>query len=124
MSLAKDVENDTNTKSFGVGKMSEYFWVPEQAIFDYAEDATEFMDLGPGCLVASHVAYDSLKAREAQLLEAIRVMREELKHISQSEPACSPCRGYFGDDLTEHFRESSKKALKAADKILNPGGVE
>ncbi len=50
-------------------KPREYFWVPERAIFDSGGDACEFMDLGPGCLVASHVAYDDLK-RDHQALQA------------------------------------------------------
>lgn len=41
--------------------MKEYFWVPEEAIFDSAADATEFKELGAGTLVANHVAYDKLK---------------------------------------------------------------
>lgn len=43
--------------------MSEYYWVPENAIFENAADATEFMDLGAGTLVANHTRYEELKAK-------------------------------------------------------------
>ena len=63
----------------------EYYWVPEQAIFDSAGDATEFMDLGAGCLVANHVLYDQIKSAYAALQKELEKLRSFLSPGGKQE---------------------------------------
>lgn len=52
-------------------------WAPEGAIFESAADATEFMNLGAGCLIVNHTAYDTL-------LQAAREMEASLNEVQNN----------------------------------------
>ncbi len=92
----------------------EYYWVPEDAIFDSAADATEFMDLGAGCLVANHVMYDKLKADYA----ALKLQCEKLANqmdLANAESSWPLVKYILRKNLKEYseWKEANESNIKA-----------
>jgi hypothetical protein len=93
-----------------MSKLREYFWVPEGAIFDSAADATEFMDLGAGTLVANHVFYDELQTQCDKLLATLKFNQEQLEYIAGEGYSNLKCYQWTKEAIEEHLKWKGDKS--------------
>ncbi len=78
--------------------MSEYFWVPENCLFESGGDCLDkFPDEGPACLVASHTKYDQLKEQNMKFLRDIAALR-----------TYKVSKDMFCDQLEKEFRNGNR----------------
>ncbi len=67
-----------------MNKPQEYYWVPEDCIFESAPDCLgEYPYSGPACLVASHVFYENLKSAYAALKGENELLKDNLRLLDE-----------------------------------------
>jgi hypothetical protein len=78
-----------------MSQIRTYYWVPEKCMFENGGDCLDkYPDLGPAAMVASHVAYDELKADALKLVGA-------LNYIASYGPGSKAAQ----DTLEEWFKK-------------------
>ncbi len=79
---------------------NEYFWVPEDCIFEDAQECIGKHPGTPACLLASHVRYDELKKKLEIAREGLKVAQETIH-----DEFCSTEHHIFCKDVVETLQK-------------------